>query len=130
MKPPTASACATHGAPYRVPEPLADKARVLDMHCHTAGIGAGGSGCFISERLKRSWKFGIYLKSFGITRKDLTTKGDAVVLDSISNQIAQSRYVGAAIVLALDGVVNPSGEMDRERTIIYVPNEFCHRDAF
>src|SRR6266704_1546799 len=75
------------------------KPSILDMHCHTAGIGAGGSGCFVSPRLEHSWKFGIYLKSFGVTRKDLAIKkGDALVIDSISAQIAQSRYVGSAVI--------------------------------
>jgi len=99
------------------------------MHCHTAGIGAGGSGCFISTKLRHSWKFGVYLKSFGVTRKELATEGDAIVLDKISAQIAQSRYVDAAIILALDGVVNPNGELDRGRTVIYVPNEFVAREV-
>lgn len=123
-----AGGCAFNRGPYRAPEPLPE-ARLLDMHCHTAGIGAGGSGCFISPKLEHSWKFGIYLRSFGVTRREVAAKGDAVVLDKISAQIAQSRHVGSAIILALDGVVNAEGEMDRSRTEIYVPNEFVAHET-
>jgi hypothetical protein len=35
---------------------------ILDMHCHTAGFGAGGSGAWVSEALRTSWKFKLYLK--------------------------------------------------------------------
>ncbi|MCP4626607.1 MAG: metal-dependent hydrolase, partial [bacterium] len=48
------------------------------MHCHTAGIGAGGSGCFISRDLQESWKFAVYLKSFGVTLEDLKREGDGL----------------------------------------------------
>jgi hypothetical protein len=30
------------------PAPL-PAAKVTDMHCHTAGLGAGGSGCFVDS---------------------------------------------------------------------------------
>src|SRR5687768_14214138 len=56
--------------PYQTPQPL-PKAKLLDIHCHTAGIGAGGSGCFISKKMETSWKLRHYLKSFGTTRQEL-----------------------------------------------------------
>ena len=30
---------------------------IIDMHCHTAGIGTGGSGAVISGNLRDSWKY-------------------------------------------------------------------------
>ena len=48
---------------------------VIDIHCHTAGIGAGGSGCFLSQALRRSWKYRFYLAAFGITQKELELHG-------------------------------------------------------
>jgi len=32
----------------------------VDTHCHLAGLGAGGSGCFVSPRLRHNWRFNIY----------------------------------------------------------------------
>lgn len=97
---------------------------VTDMHCHAAGIGAGGSGCFISDSMRKSWKYKIYLKSFGVTEQELLARGDGVVLNRLSKTLEQSQSVGAAVVLALDGVVGPDGELDRAQTEAYIPNEF------
>ena len=54
--------------PILPPEPL-PAAPFVDLHCHVAGLGAGGSGCFVSERLRRSWKVGFYFRSFGVSRR-------------------------------------------------------------
>jgi predicted TIM-barrel fold metal-dependent hydrolase len=108
------------GAPV-APLPIAP---VVDLHCHLAGIGAGGSGCFISERLRRSLRFGFYLRSFGVTRADLAAQGDGLIADRIAAGLAGSRLVRQAVVLALDGVVDEHGELDRARTECYVPDEF------
>ena len=117
-----------HSGPYRPPEPL-PTAKLLDIHVHTAGIGAGDSGCFISKDMESSWKLGIYLKSFGTTREEVQQKGDAFVVQQISRQLAGSQHVGQAILLAMDGVVDANGELDKSRTEIYVPNTFIAQET-
>lgn len=97
---------------------------IIDMHCHTAGIGAGGSGCFVSPHLQRSWKYRIYLKAFGITQEELFREGDSSILHRLSQSLTGSRRVAAAVVLAMDGVVDERGGLDRNQTEIYIPNEF------
>jgi len=114
--------------PYLPPQPL-PQSKLLDIHCHTAGIGAGGSGCFISKEMEESWKLRHYLKGFGTSLEEVEAEGDAHVIRLISERLAQSRHVGQAIVLALDGVVNEQGELDRARTEVYVPNEFVAREV-
>jgi predicted TIM-barrel fold metal-dependent hydrolase len=74
--------------------------------------------------LQNNWRFNIYLHSFGISRKDILEKGDALVGDHISESIAQSHYVSKVVLLALDGVVGTNGALDTNRTEVYVPNEF------
>ena len=44
--------------------------------------------------------------------------------DRISESLAQSKYVSRAVLLALDGVVDARGNLDTNRTEVYVPNEF------
>jgi uncharacterized protein len=100
---------------------------IVDMHCHLAGVGAGGSGCFVAPRLRDSWRFRIYLKSFGVTEELLLEKGDDAVPDSVSRTLAQSRFVTKAVVLAMDGVMDNHGGLDTNRTEVYVPNEFVVR---
>lgn len=108
--------------PFRPVEPIPDG--IVDMHCHIAGIGAGGSGCFVSPRLRNNWRFNIYLRSFGVTHKEMAEKGDDIVADRISESLAKSKNVSKAVLLALDGVVGPDGQLDTNRTEVYVPDEF------
>lgn len=97
---------------------------LIDMHCHAAGIGAGGSGCFVNPILRKSWKYRIYLKAFGVTEAQLQQEGDALVLRRLSEKLAEARRVEKAVVLALDGVVSEDGELDWAHTEIYIPNDF------
>lgn len=113
--------------PYRSVEPL--PGGIVDMHCHVAGIGADGSGCFVSRELRKSWKFAIYLRSFGVTEGALKEAGDRLVPDRISEMLTESRYVSKAVVLALDGVIDKDGFLDTDRTQVYVPNEFVAEAA-
>lgn len=107
--------------PYRPVQPIPPG--IVDMHCHIAGLGVG-SGCFVSPKLRNNWRFKVYLRSFGVSQKEIQERGDGLVGDRISQSLAQSKYVGKAILLALDGVVGADGELDTNRTEVYVPNEF------
>ena len=96
----------------------------LDMHVHTAGIGAGGSGAFVHPDMRSNFRFHFYLRAFGVTEADLEAGGDGIVVAGISAQVAASEHVSHAVVLALDGVIGADGELDRDATQVYVPNEF------
>jgi len=109
--------------PYLPPEPLPD-APIIDLHCHTAGIGAGGSGCFVSDALRRSYKFRLYLRAFGVTAREVEAQGDGLIITRIAETLAGSRHVRRAVILALDGAVDANGGLDRAHTEVYVPNEF------
>jgi uncharacterized protein len=111
--------------PYCPVEPL--PAGIVDMHCHVAGIGAGGSGCFVSAGLRNNWRFDVYLRSFGVSRKEMLEKGDSIVADRISESLAKSKLASKAVVLALDGVIDANGQLDTNRTEVYVPDEFVAR---
>jgi len=120
---PIAGCAALFRRPSRPPEPL-PVAPFVDLHCHVAGLGAGGSGCFVSERLRRSWKVGFYFRSFGVSRRELEQQGDGLCADRLSSMLGRSRHVGRAVVLALDGAVDDRGNLDAAHTEFYVPNEF------
>lgn len=97
---------------------------IVDMHVHTAGLGFGESGAFIANELKDSYKFDIYLNAFGTSVSEIQEQGDGVVLKKLADLVRNSRFVEKAIVLALDGVINEKGGLDREKTQVYIPNEF------
>ena len=125
--------------PFLPPE-LSASAMIVDIHCHTAGIGAGESGCFVSKELQSSYKFQIYLDSFGVDLASLKAAGDALVIERIAEQVKRSELVSAeqvkrselvsaAIVLSMDGVVGDDGQLDRGATEFYVPNEFVFEET-
>lgn len=95
----------------------------LDMHVHTAGIGAGGSGAFVGAEMRGNLRFHLYLRAFGVTEEELEAEGDGLVIRKISAKVAESEQVARAVILAMDGVV-ADGELDREATQYYVPNDF------
>ncbi len=97
---------------------------IIDMHCHTAGFGAGGSGAWVSGNLGKSWKFGLYLKIFGSNKAEVEKEGDAILMKIISDSIRQSKHVNGAVILAMDAPHTPAGELDREAAEVVVPNRF------
>jgi predicted TIM-barrel fold metal-dependent hydrolase len=109
--------------PVLRPEPL-PKTPLLDMHCHVAGIGAGNSGCFVSERLLKSWKLRFYLRSFGTSLEELREQGDLAGGARLSRALEEAAYVRRAVILAMDGPLDHAGELDRAATEFYVPNDF------
>ncbi len=106
-----------------------DTGGFVDIHAHAAGIGAGDSGVFIGRKMRESFRFPIYLRAFGVTREEVERGGDRVVIDRIAAHVASSRRVRKAVVLALDGVVGPDGNLDRAATEVYVPNDFVARET-
>ncbi len=103
---------------------LPERSQVVDMHCHVAGIGAGGSGAFLSHRLRRSWKYRVYLRAFGVTEEALLRYGDGLVVERIAARLQASAHVGGAIVLALDGQVDRAGKLAQGMSETYIPNDF------
>ena len=102
---------------------------IFDMHCHTAGIGSGESGCFVSKELKNNFRFKVYLKAFGVTLPEVETKGDQILMKRLADRLEESTRVGAAIILAMDGVIDDQGNLDRERTEFFVPNEYVSKEV-
>lgn len=102
---------------------------VIDIHCHVAGTGAGDSGNFLSESIRNSFKYSIYLRAFQTTEKEIEERGDQIVVQKISKLIENSQFVRAGVLLALDGVMDAAGQLDREKTEVYINNEFVRRES-
>ncbi|MFK7909327.1 MAG: amidohydrolase family protein [Akkermansiaceae bacterium] len=102
---------------------------ILDMHCHTAGFGAGGSGAKVSNNMRKSWKFGLYLRIFGTSESEVSEKGDEVVMDVIEKSIADSKYVDDVVILAMDAPYDAEGELLGDELEVYVPNRFVGEEV-
>ncbi len=101
---------------------------IIDMHCHTAGIGAGGSGCFVSPAMRKNWRYQVFIRAFGVTQSELEQQGDRLILERISRSLAASQRVHKAVILAMDGIIGGDGQLDQEHTEIYIPNDFLARE--
>lgn len=108
---------------------MENRKTIVDIHCHTAGIGAGESGCFVSPALRQSWKYRIYLRAFGVTEQEVLAQGDGLIIRRLSEKLAGSQRVTAAVILAMDCVVGDNGEPDRTKTEIYIPDDFVAAQA-
>ena len=117
------------GNSTRLPSWWSGRTAYLDIHVHTAGIGAGGSGCFINDDMRSSYKFPVYLRALGVTLDEIEASGDVVVLEKLNDAVGASARVDQAIVLAMDGVIDADGRLDRESTQIYVPNDYVARET-
>ncbi len=102
--------------------PITDKS-IIDMHVHVAGLGYGNSGCFVSEDMRSNFRFPFYLKAMGVNEDILKEKGDRVLFELISQSVFESKSVGKAVILALDGVVT-DGEINKALTQVYIPNDY------
>ncbi len=108
----------------RAPTTLPPQNSVLDMHAHTAGLGEGCAGCFVSDDLVASYKFAFYLRAFGTDAREMAAHGDTITALRLRDLIRESRYVERAVLLALDGVIGADGALDRAVTQVYVPNDY------
>jgi uncharacterized protein len=106
-----------------------DKKEIVDFHVHVAGLGYGDSGCFINDDMRKNFRFRFYLKAMHTSLEELEREGDQIIFKHISDAVAQSSVVDKAVILALDGVVNEQGELDRGKTQIYVPNEYVYQQT-
>lgn len=105
--------------------PVSDPPKgLLDMHCHTAGIGHCGSGAWVSEDLRNSWKFPLYLRIFETSVEHLEAHGDRHVLDRIAQRLEESVYVDDAVILAMDSPYTAEGELNPSAGELHVSNRW------
>ena len=95
---------------------------VIDVHVHLAGLGAGGTGCFVSEKMKRTLVYRIIKRfvDFDVNGPD----ADRVYASRLAGLIRASEHVDRAVVFAMDGVRDDKGALDREKSHMYVPNDY------
>jgi hypothetical protein len=81
--------------PSRPPEPL-PVAPFLDLHCHVAGLGAGGSGCLVSERLRRSWKVG-FMQAYPNLYADISSLTQINKLSALREVLRRPEFRGRLV---------------------------------
>jgi hypothetical protein len=102
----------------------ADGKTALDVHCHLVCLPRPGSECWVSPAMFRSYKYKFYLHFVGFTEKELRERGDGIVADYVSAEVARSSTTAKAVMLAMDGVVK-DGKLDKDASEVYISNEFA-----
>src|SRR5687768_16032380 len=95
---------------------------VIDVHVHLAGLGAGGTGCFVSERMKSTLVYRILKRFVDFDVND--PQVDRVYAERLAGLIRSSEHIDRAVVFAMDGVRDAKGHLDLGKSHMYVPNDF------
>ena len=101
------------------------KKDIVDIHTHIACIDQKNNGCFISKEMINNIRFRYYLKSLGIKQEDIKNgTADKKMISNLVQLIKNSKRLSKAVILAMDGVINTEGELDKGKTELYIPNEY------
>eukprot|EP01060_Flectonema_neradi_P014067 TRINITY_DN20794_c0_g1_i1.p1 TRINITY_DN20794_c0_g1~~TRINITY_DN20794_c0_g1_i1.p1 ORF type:complete len:610 (+),score=85.33 TRINITY_DN20794_c0_g1_i1:235-1830(+) len=108
-------------------------APVYDFHVHCVGLQKEVTGCCLHEKIF-SWKHPVnftkhkfFMKGLGVTslEDDLIDSNMIDRLQILTSEIASYLPGGMyrSVVLAFDRVYNKDGEIDHDKTAMYVPND-------
>jgi mannonate dehydratase len=104
-----------------------DASKVIDTHVHVVGLGAGGTGCTVGERMQTMgnpteyFKFSIYLNASGVT--DLS-KADQQYLERLASLTRAQTPHGRLLLFAFDKAHDDSGKVLDADTEFYTPVEY------
>ncbi|QDG51984.1 amidohydrolase [Persicimonas caeni] len=95
---------------------------IIDIHVHLVALRED-NGCYVSDKMSRGIVYQLLSRVLGlkgVSRGEL----DEAYRDRLLGWAHDSDLDGVG-VLALDGVYDDDGEFDRERTQVYVCNDYC-----
>ncbi|MFT3713740.1 MAG: amidohydrolase family protein [Archangium sp.] len=104
-----------------------DPARVLDTHVHVVGLGKGGSGCEVGERLQsvlnpmEYMKFSIYLAASGVSSLE---QADAQYIERLTSLVKSQSPHGKLLLFAFDRFHDENGVAHPESSEFYTPNSY------
>ena len=103
--------------------PGSGRSTVIDCHVHLAALQDGANGCYISPKMLRSPLFRLLAWKHGLNVEQAAGSNQKYV-DDLLSELRKSKYVSKAILLAMDGVYDPSGTLDLRETDFLVSNEY------
>ncbi len=104
-----------------------DPKRVLDVHVHVLGTGAGGTGCYVGKRFTSAsspieyLKFTVYEQAAGVT--DLA-QCDVQYVDQLAGYLARESPHGRALIFAFDQLHGDDGKPRPDESEFHTPNEY------
>ena len=92
----------------------------MDVHVHLAGVGTGGSGCWMAPAFMRRPVFRYLRWRFGITDERIRSSIDQDWAARIA-ELVKASELDAAVVLGFDGAYGGDGRLDEQRSQMVVP---------
>lgn len=103
-----------------------ERRKLLDYHVHLLGMGEGGSGCYVNERML-SWahpmqraRFLVYRSAARITDEQRTESQYLERLGALARP-----HGGRLLLLAFDERHDTEGRAERARTEFHVPDDYA-----
>jgi predicted TIM-barrel fold metal-dependent hydrolase len=95
---------------------------LIDIHVHLLGLNPSNR-CFVGGKLARPGVATLLTRSLGLSGVARHEIDDAYA--DLLIHWARTSSLDAVGVLAFDGVYDAAGKLDRERTALYVDNDYC-----
>ena len=97
--------------------------KMIDIHVHLAALPDGDNGCIISEKMLNSGLFRSLIARLKLPMND-PAQTNATYVQRLVMNLKSSLYVQQAVILAMDGVYDSHGNLDRENTEFMISNEY------
>jgi len=95
----------------------------IDLHVHLAGIQGDGSGCFVSNRMRRTMTFRVLMRLMGADTR-LPAQANEAYVQRLADLLATSSELDYACLFAMDGVYDAQGDLVPHDSHLYVPNSY------
>jgi len=101
---------------------------IIDIHTHLAGLGHGGTGCFIAPKKFDSLLYKLMRSKLGIYDAHRENRLDEAYRGRLERDVtaaAEHGVLNAAVIFAHDRIYNDAGEVAPSGQELYVPNEYA-----
>jgi len=92
--------------------------RRVDLHVHLAGIQGDGSGCFVSDRMRRTVTFRVLMRLMGADMR-LPAQANEAYVQRLADLLASSSELDYACLFAMDGVYDAQGDLVPTESHLY-----------
>ena len=97
-----------------------------DVHVHLIA-SSPENGCFVSPRYQQSFFYNFVRSEIDINQSNSAIQHDQQYVDKLISLFETSPQHRFGILLAMDGIYDSSGNLDRENTPFYVSNDYLFR---
>jgi len=96
---------------------------VCDVHVHLIA-SSPGNGCFVNPDYKQTLIYSIISLAINIDSRDTANEHDRQYIETLVSLFETSPLHKFGILLSMDGIYDSSGNLNREQTPFYVPNDY------